>query len=126
DAPCSSSGTARRHPDIPWTKTPEDVAKLAGLQRNMLDHAAKMVRPGGLLVFSNCSLFPVEGEEVVAAFLRDHPNYAVEPVVAGEIGGIDDFIRDGMLRTTPLGFPQVEPGLSGLDGFFAARLRRLA
>lgn len=125
DAPCSSSGTVRRHPDIPWTKTPQDVEKLAGLQRTMLDHAARLVRPGGLLVFSNCSLFPVEGEETVASFLHDHSGYALEPIGEGEIAGADGFIVGGMLRTTPLGYPADQPALAGLDGFFAARLRRL-
>jgi 16S rRNA (cytosine967-C5)-methyltransferase len=124
DAPCSSSGTVRRHPDVPWTKSPEEVAKLARVQRRLLDHAAAMVRPGGLLVFSNCSLFPIEGEAVVADFLKAHPDYALDPVRPGEIAGADDFIRDGMLRTTPLGYPNDDIALAGLDGFFAARLRR--
>ena len=124
DAPCSSSGTVRRHPDIPWTKTPDDVAKLASVQRSLMDHAASLVRPGGLIVFSNCSLFPVEGEEMVADFLRHHPEFALQPVEPGEIAGADDFIAEGMLRTTPLGYPNREPARAGLDGFFAARLRR--
>jgi 16S rRNA (cytosine967-C5)-methyltransferase len=125
DAPCSSSGTVRRHPDIPWTKTPADVEKLASVQSAMLDHAAMLVRPDGLLVFSNCSLFPVEGEEVAASFLARHADFALEPVRIGEIAGADEFIVEGMLRTTPLGLPDENPAFAGLDGFFAARFRRL-
>ena len=68
DAPCSSTGTVRRHPDIPYTKGPEDIMRLARVQRDLLDHAAGLVRPGGELVFSNCSLDPEEGEEMVAGF----------------------------------------------------------
>src|SRR5262249_29539151 len=58
DAPCSSTGTVRRHPDVPWTKSPEDIAKLAGLQARLLKAASMLVRPGGRLVLSNCSLDP--------------------------------------------------------------------
>ncbi|TIO38867.1 MAG: MFS transporter, partial [Mesorhizobium sp.] len=69
DAPCSSTGTVRRHPDVPWTKTMADVEKLATLQRRLLAHAATLVKPGGRLVFSNCSLDPIEGEELYRVFL---------------------------------------------------------
>ncbi|MGO8572852.1 MFS transporter, partial [Rhizobium ruizarguesonis] len=65
DAPCSSTGTTRRHPDVLWTKGPEDIASLAALQERLLRHALTLLKPGVTLVFSNCSLDPVEGEDVV-------------------------------------------------------------
>jgi len=125
DAPCSSTGTVRRHPDVPWTKTPGDIAKLAGLQRRLLERATTFVRPGGTIVFSNCSLDPQEGEALLAAFLADHPGIVLDPVRPGAISGIDPFLTaEGTLRTTPADLDLGSPALSGLDGFFAARLRR--
>jgi len=125
DAPCSSTGTARRHPDIPWTKTPDDIDKLAGLQRRLLDHAVTLVRPGGLIVFSNCSLDPREGEEMVAGFLAQNGNVAPDPIGREELPGIANLVSgEGWLRTTPADMPGSTPALSGCDGFFAARFRK--
>ena len=125
DAPCSSTGTARRHPDIPWTKTPDDIDKLAGLQRRLLDHAVTLVRPGGLIVFSNCSLDPREGEEMVAGFLAQNGNVALDPIGREELPGIANLVSgEGWLRTTPADMPGSTPALSGCDGFFAARFRK--
>jgi len=122
DAPCSSTGTVRRHPDVPWTKAPEDIAKLADLQSRLLASAARMVRPGGRLVFSNCSLDPAEGELLVAAFLAEHPEVALDPIQPGEVAGADPFIvSNGTIRTTPADLDLGRPEISGLDGFFAAR-----
>jgi 16S rRNA (cytosine967-C5)-methyltransferase len=124
DAPCSSTGTVRRHPDVPWTKTAADIAKLADLQRRLLERAVSFVRPGGTVVFSNCSLDPQEGEALLAAFLSDHAGIALDPVRPGEFAGIDTFLTtEGTLRTTPADLDLGRPGVSGLDGFFAARLR---
>ncbi|MGN6303933.1 MAG: RsmB/NOP family class I SAM-dependent RNA methyltransferase [Mesorhizobium sp.] len=124
DAPCSSTGTVRRHPDVPWTKTAADIAKLADLQRRLLERAVSFVRPGGAVVFSNCSLDPQEGEALLAAFLSDHAGIALDPVRPGEFAGIDPFLTaEGTLRTTPADLDLGRPGVSGLDGFFAARLR---
>jgi 16S rRNA (cytosine967-C5)-methyltransferase len=126
DAPCSSTGTVRRHPDVPWTKSPADIEKLAALQRRLLDHAVKLVRPGGRIVFSNCSLDPLEGEDLCRDFLAATPGVVADPVRPGEIPGADGFLtQQGTLRTTPAGFDMGAPGLSGLDGFFAARFRKL-
>lgn len=126
DAPCSSTGTVRRHPDVPWTKRPEDIAKLATLQRRMLDRAVGLVRPGGRIVFSNCSLDPAEGEEVVAALLAEMPAVATDPIRPGEFAFCDPFLTaDGAVRTTPDGLAAATPELSGMDGFYAARMRRL-
>jgi 16S rRNA (cytosine967-C5)-methyltransferase len=125
DAPCSSTGTVRRHPDVPWTKGPEDIAKLAALQGRMLVQAAKLVRPGGTIIFSNCSLDAEEGEELIGKVLADHPQLASAPFVAGEFAFCDQFLTDeGAVRTTPAGLVMDTPALSGLDGFYAARIRK--
>lgn len=124
DAPCSSTGTVRRHPDVPWTKTPADIEKLAGLQQRLLAKAVTLVKPGGRVVFSNCSLDPLEGEDLHRAFLASTPAVADDPVRPGELAGIDPFLTpQGTLRTTPAGLELATPRLSGLDGFFAARFR---
>ena len=125
DAPCSSTGTVRRHPDVPFTKSPDEVAKLAALQARMLDHAAALTAPGGMLVFSNCSIDPAEGEEVVADFLARHDDFYTLPVAEAEIGGIAEAIDTrGQVRTLPFMTPPGAAASSGMDGFFAARLRR--
>jgi len=124
DAPCSSTGTARRHPDVLWTKGPEDVAKLASLQETLLRHALTLVRPGGRLVFSNCSLDPSEGEEVVARVLADTPGYRREPIVAVDWPGLEDAVTPlGELRTTPAMLTP-EDAEGGIDGFYACVLSR--
>src|SRR5690606_6502123 len=115
DAPCSSTGTVRRHPDVPWTKGPADVEKLAVLQGKLLARAVTMVKPGGRIVFSNCSLDPLEGEELYRAFLAETPGVAADPILPGEIAFIDPFLtREGTLRTTPAGLDMGSPSLSGL------------
>lgn len=127
DAPCSSTGTVRRHPDVPWTKSPEDIEKLAGLQRRLLARSVEWVKPGGLIVFSNCSLDPREGESLLAAFLEEERGIVAEPIQPGEIPGADPFLTpQGTLRTTPADMVVDSPALSGMDGFFAARMRRVA
>jgi len=127
DAPCSSTGTVRRHPDVPWTKTMADVEKLADLQARLLARAVTLVKPGGRIVFSNCSLDPIEGEDLYRVFLAGNKTIADDPLQPGEIDGIDAFLTSqGTLRTTPADFDLGSPGISGLDGFFAARMRRAA
>ncbi|RYC04771.1 MFS transporter [Ciceribacter ferrooxidans] len=124
DAPCSSTGTARRHPDVLWTKGPEDVAKLASLQETLLRHALTLVRRGGRLVFSNCSLDPSEGEEVVARVLADTPGYRRESILAADWPGLEEAVTPlGELRTTPA-MLQPEGTEGGLDGFYACVLSR--
>ncbi len=126
DAPCSSTGTVRRHPDVPWTKSPADIAKLAALQRHMLDAAARLARPGGRIVFADCSLAPAEGEELVAAYLAETGDVAADPIRPDELAGIAEFVTaQGWLRTTPAGLALDDPALSGCDGFFAARFVRI-
>lgn len=122
DAPCSSTGTVRRHPDVLWTKTEADIVKLAGVQRRLLDAAWKLVRLGGRLVFSNCSLDPEEGERLAARFLAEAQDASIDPIKAGEVAGIDAFLTsEGFLRTTPADLDLGDAAISGLDGFFAAR-----
>ncbi len=126
DAPCSSTGTVRRHPDVPWTKSPDDIARLADLQRRMLGAAIRLVKPGGRLVFSNCSLDPAEGELLLTQFLTENLDVVLDPVRPGEIAGADAFLMpSGSLRTTPADLDLGRPEISGLDGFFAARLLRI-
>nr|WP_235919180.1 RsmB/NOP family class I SAM-dependent RNA methyltransferase [Aureimonas psammosilenae] len=126
DAPCSSTGTIRRHPDVSFTKDAAEVDKLAVVQRRLLDAAARLVRPGGRIVFSNCSIDPTEGEAMVEAFLRERPDFRLDPVERHELPGLEWAIdAQGRLRTLPSMLPNPEdPRLSGLDGFFAARLVR--
>lgn len=125
DAPCSSTGTTRRHPDVLWTKSRADIEKLAGLQARMLDHALNLVKPGGLVVFSNCSLDPDEGEAMVARLLERRTDIVRIPVSADMWPGLEDAITPiGEFRTTPAMLP-ASPDLSGgLDGFYAVVLQR--
>lgn len=119
DAPCSATGTFRRHPDVLWAAKPGDVASLAAVQSRLFDAAAARVKPGGRLVYCVCSLEPEEGEAQVAAFLQRHPDFAIEPVTAGEAGAPEASVRsDGTLRLLPHHLP------GGIDGFYAARLTR--
>ncbi|WP_290884604.1 RsmB/NOP family class I SAM-dependent RNA methyltransferase [Hoeflea sp.] len=125
DAPCSSTGTVRRHPDIPYTKTPDDIMRLARVQRDLLDHAATLVRAGGELVFSNCSLDPQEGEEMVAGFLADHPAWSIRPADPSRWPGLETAITPlGEVRTHPAMLRHEDPRLAGLDGFYAVVLTR--
>jgi 16S rRNA (cytosine967-C5)-methyltransferase len=125
DAPCSSTGTVRRHPDVPWAKSAEDVTKLVKLQKKLLARAVDLVRPGGSIVFSNCSLDPSEGEFLVAEFLREQRDVRLDPISVSAVPGMAGFVDDaGMVRTTPADMVLGSPDISGLDGFFAVRLRR--
>lgn len=125
DAPCSSTGTIRRHPDVMWTKTPEDIAKLAGLQHRLLERSFEFVRPGGAVVFANCSLDPLEGEDLVRNLLRDRPDIRLDPIQPQELPGAEHFITaEGWLRTTPALYDGNSERLFGVDGFFAARFRQ--
>jgi 16S rRNA (cytosine967-C5)-methyltransferase len=126
DAPCSSTGTTRRHPDVLWTKGPEEIAKLAALQERLLRHALTMLAPDGVIVFSNCSLDPAEGEDVVARVLADMPGIKRVPIDADQWPGLEAAITPlGEFRTTPVMLKMSGGFASGLDGFYAAVLRRL-
>ncbi|HTV32890.1 MAG TPA: RsmB/NOP family class I SAM-dependent RNA methyltransferase, partial [Methylocella sp.] len=125
DAPCLSTGTIRRHPDVAWIKKPSDLDGLMRLQARLLDKAVELVKPGGLIVYCTCSLEPEENELQIAALLRRQPRLARVPITPDELGGVDEIVNEnGELRTLPLHLKGPEPRLSGLDGFFAARLLR--
>ncbi|MFN0042001.1 MAG: RsmB/NOP family class I SAM-dependent RNA methyltransferase [Alphaproteobacteria bacterium] len=121
DAPCSATGTIRRHPDVQRLKTPGDVARLAHRQSAMLDAALAMVRSGGTLVYAVCSLESAECAALVNSWLASNPPVSRLPVRADEVGGQSEFIDPhGNLRTLPGHWPE----RGGLDGFFAARFVR--
>ncbi|WP_245571484.1 RsmB/NOP family class I SAM-dependent RNA methyltransferase [Neorhizobium alkalisoli] len=125
DAPCSSTGTTRRHPDVLWVKGPEDIAKLAALQEKMLRHAITLVKPGGIVVFSNCSLDPSEGEELIARVLEDHAELTRLPIERANWPGLEEAISPvGEFRTTPAMLPGDDKFVGGMDGFFASVLQR--
>ena len=122
DAPCTATGTIRRHPDLPWIKSAADVTAQAALSYDLLESAASMVEPGGLLVFAVCSLEREEGEEQIAAFLAAHPQFLRAAIKADEVSGHGEWITPvGDLRTLPCHLSDI----GGMDGFYAARLRRL-
>ena len=114
DAPCTATGTIRRHPDIPWRKAPADIVALAALQRRLLDNAITLARPGGTIVFCTCSLEPEEGEDIIRAALKEDPRIARKPLAVGEFPGLDGLITaDGDLRTLPCQWPHPDPRLVG-------------
>ncbi|MBC8036642.1 MAG: RsmB/NOP family class I SAM-dependent RNA methyltransferase, partial [Rhizobiales bacterium] len=122
DAPCSSTGTIRRHPDLPYLKTAAQIGDLVSIQSRMLNQAAKLVRPGGMLIYCVCSLEAAEGEKQIAPFLARHPDFSVVPISAGDCGIEAHMLTGpGFLRTLP---HMAIGGSRGLDGFFAARLKR--
>lgn len=131
DAPCTATGTIRRHPDIIHLKREADIARLATIQTSLLENAANLVRPGGCLIYCTCSLEPEEGEQQMSAFLASHPEFEVFPIEPG-LAGIEAawITPEGYLRTLPSFTPGIIPGAEapsvpqGMDGFFAARLRR--
>jgi len=122
DAPCTATGTIRRHPDLPWIKSASDITAQTTLSYDLLESAAAMVEPGGLLVFAVCSLEREEGEEQIAAFLDSHPEFARVPVTAEELSGHGEWVTaEGDLRTLPCHLADQ----GGMDGFYAARLKKL-
>lgn len=119
DAPCSATGTIRRHPDLPFVKDGTEVAGLVALQARLLDRALGWLKPGGRLVFATCSLLPEEGEGQLAGALARHPGLVVERVA---LPGVEDgwWTEAGGLRLRP----DYWADRGGMDGFFAVRLRR--
>ncbi len=127
DAPCSSTGTIRRHPDVPWLKSEADLTALTALQQKLLDRAVELLAPGGILVYCVCSMEPEEAERQVAALLTRDPRVTRKPVAPQEVCGHAEFLTaDGDLRTLPLHLSDPDPRWGGLDGFYAARLTRNA
>ena len=127
DAPCSATGTIRRHPDVPWLKNESDLAALTSLQQRLLDRAVEMLKPGGTLVYCVCSLEPEEGEDQVAALLARDPRVIRNPLTPADTFGRAEFVTgNGDLRTLPMHLPDSDPRWGGLDGFYAARIARKA
>lgn len=123
DAPCTATGTARRHPDVLWRKDASDVLAQVQIQNRLLGAASRMVKPGGTLVYCVCSLTHEEGEGVVEPFLKSTASFERVPIEAWELGGEAQFITAaGDLRTLPSHWAE----RGGIDGFYAARLRRKA
>lgn len=120
DAPCTATGTIRRHPDIMWTKGPADIAAMAALQQLLLGRAAAFTAPGGRLVYAVCSMEPEEGPNVVENFLAAHPDFVRAPIDEAETG----------FSPTPRGdlstHPALLPDAGGMDGFFIARFTKNA
>jgi len=119
DAPCTATGIFRRHPDVLHRIEPAQIAEMALLQSELLDRAARWVKPGGTLVYATCSLERAEGEDQIAAFLERHSGWAIEPARAGELPDAVTPDASGFVRTLPGTLAEV----GGLDGFFVARLR---
>jgi 16S rRNA (cytosine967-C5)-methyltransferase len=123
DAPCTSTGTIRRHPDVAWLRQESDFAALTALQKRLLQKAAQLLKPGGTMVYCTCSLESEEGEAQIAALLAAESSLKRVPVVASEVAGLSEIVNaDGDLRTLPSHLPHADPRLAGLDGFYAARL----
>ncbi|MGE0044664.1 MAG: RsmB/NOP family class I SAM-dependent RNA methyltransferase [Hyphomonadaceae bacterium] len=120
DAPCTATGTMRRHPDIAWLRRPSDIQALAAQQRALLARAQHFVKPGGVLVYAVCSLEPEEGPAIVSEALESGA-WTLSPIAPEEIGGHAQLLTArGELRTLPSHFAAE----GGLDGFYAARLIR--
>jgi 16S rRNA (cytosine967-C5)-methyltransferase len=125
DAPCSSTGTIRRHPDLPWLKREADIVKLAALQRRLIERATALTKPGGTIVYCTCSLEPEEGSEVIANLLARDDSVRRAPIAAAELSEETEFISaDGDLRTLPCHLADADSRFAGVDGFYAARLEK--
>ena len=121
DAPCSATGTLRRHPDVAWHRKPEEIARLVVTQAKMLQHAFAMLKSGGRLVYSVCSLQPEEGEQQITAFLASCKEATLEPVGPAVLGGLTECITArGEVRTLPCHLAEMD----GMDGFYAAVLTK--
>jgi len=119
DAPCTASGTIRRHPDLPFVKKWHEVEELTRLQMRMIDHALTLLKPGGRLVYCTCSLLPVEGEHQVTAAVKRHPDLSVLPADPATLGGDPEWASaEGGLRLRP----DFWPDRGGIDGFYMACL----
>ena len=112
DAPCSATGVIRRHPDIKWLRQESDIEQLVALQRQILTALWATLKPNGVLLYATCSVLPEENSRQIAQFLQDHPDAKLEPL---------PFSQD----KSAVGF-QFLPQENGGDGFYYAKLRKLA
>ena len=120
DAPCSATGTIRRHPELPLLRDGSGLAELTALQAQLIDHALTLLRPGGRLVYAVCSLLPAEGEDQLAAALARHPGLTITPADPTQLGIPADWVTpQGAIRTRP----DFWADRGGIDGFFIACLR---
>lgn len=121
DAPCSATGTLRRHPDVAWHKKPEDITRLTETQHKLLHHALGILKPGGTLIYATCSLQPEEGERQIAQLLEEHKEVSLQPINAAELGLPPECVTPkGEIRTLPCHLSE----LGGMDGFYAAKLMK--
>lgn len=117
DAPCSGLGTLSRRPDARWRKQPADVAALSAIQADILEAAAQVLKPGGVLVYSTCTIHPAENQELVSKFVAKHPEFQFDPIAP--------FLPPSLRETAgEAGWVQLLPHLHGTDGFFIARMRK--
>lgn len=123
DAPCSSTGTFRRHPEIIHTKSLQDVIQQAELQKDILHHAVSLLAPKGEILYVTCSLAKLEGEKQIDNFLKSHPDFEIKPI---SVSGTENMrTKEGYLRILPQTFVvEGQTNLSGADGFFIAHLQR--
>ena len=113
DAPCSGLGVIRRHPDIRWNRTPEDLLRYQEIQSAILNSAAQLLAPGGTLVYATCSTEPEEGEQVVERFLKSSGDF---DIIDDGLAVPDTVLKGGFMRTWP--------HKDGMDGFFAVAMRK--
>lgn len=121
DAPCSATGTLRRHPDLPFVKDGSELAELVPLQARLFDRALALLKPGGRLIYCTCSLFAEEGEDQVRTALARHPGLAVVPPEAEGLA-TEWASEEGGLRLRPDHWALE----GGIDGFYIALLRKPA
>ncbi len=123
DAPCSSTGTIRRHPDVLWTRSTEEITTLAKLQFALIEKSKNFLKSGGIFVFSNCSMLKEEGENLLAKAIKQFDDLKIDPIKSEEVNGLEECINgQGALRTLPFHLSNQEnPAFGGLDGFFACR-----
>lgn len=122
DAPCSGLGVIRRKPEIKWTKSPGDIGEIAGVQRRLLREAAQLVKSGGTLVYSTCTIARQENEEQVTAFLTEHPDFALDPEWPADV--MSALREAGVVRDAFGGALQLLPQHFGSDGFYIAKMKR--
>ena len=123
DAPCSATGTFRRHPEVLWNRSARDIAGRVTLQQALLTNAFRCLAPGGTLIYCVCSLEPAEGEQQVTWALDALPGLELWPIAPGEMTGLEQAVTaEGLIRTHPAMSPG--NGNAGMDGFFVARFRR--
>jgi len=115
DAPCSGLGVIRKKPDSKWKREPEDIAKLADIQRELLENAARLLKRDGILVYSTCTIEPEENIEQIQRFLNDHPDFSIDDP--------SPFVPRQVLH--PSGkYVETLPHVHDMDGSFAIRLKK--